>query len=177
MTFLITFTQWNCQCIFLVCMEKVWKSSFVCLSECMGLRELCCSPPRGYRTTFCTTNLHCAPSSCIVHHGAQGAPMSVSSEGRPRQTFTLVVHNVALFWLGGAQDDFAWMLSATTEMVHKWCCQCSCTCSFQSMLNKCLIKRCQAKGKMVKVVNMFQELPRAVNVPWTCEHFLWQQSH
>ncbi len=33
-------------------------------------------------------------------------------------TYTLVVHNVALYWLGGAHDDFSCSLSATTQMVH-----------------------------------------------------------
>ncbi len=56
----------------------------VCLSVCLGLLELCCAPPREYRTTLCTTELHCVLSSCIVHHGAQGGPMSGRSGGRPR---------------------------------------------------------------------------------------------
>ena len=29
-----------------------------------------------------STGLHCAPLTCIVHHGAQGGPMSVRSGGR-----------------------------------------------------------------------------------------------
>ena len=31
---------------------------------------------------------------------------------------TLVVHNIALYWLGGAQDDFACLLSALTVMMR-----------------------------------------------------------
>ena len=79
--------------------------------------------------------LHCAPTTCIVHHGAQGGPMSVRSRGSPQHfsfcsifvvenkhanqgsqcssvpTYNLVVHNVALYQSGGAQDDFACLLS------------------------------------------------------------------
>ena len=29
-------------------------------------------------------DLRCAPPGCIVHHGEQGGPMSVRSEGHPR---------------------------------------------------------------------------------------------
>ena len=35
-------------------------------------------------------DLHCVPPTCIVHHGAQGGPMSVRSGGRPR-------HSIAFF--------------------------------------------------------------------------------
>ena len=38
------------------------------LSVHLDLRDLRCAPPRGYRTTFCTTDLHCAPLNCVVHH-------------------------------------------------------------------------------------------------------------
>ncbi len=63
------------------------------------LWELHCAPLRGYRTTLCTTDLHCAPpTSIIVHHGAQGGPVL---------TYSLVVCNIALYQLGNAQDDFA----------------------------------------------------------------------
>ena len=31
-----------------------------------------------------STGLCCAPPTCVVHHGAQGEPMSVRSRGRPR---------------------------------------------------------------------------------------------
>ncbi len=33
---------------------------------------------------LCTVGLHCAPPSCIVHHGEQAGPMSVRSGGRPQ---------------------------------------------------------------------------------------------
>ena len=38
-------------------------------SVCVGLWELRCAPPCGYRTTLCSTNLHCAPPTCTVHKG------------------------------------------------------------------------------------------------------------
>ncbi len=59
-----------------VCMYIIWCR--------MGLWELHGAPPRGYSTMLCTTDLSCAPSTCVVHHGAQGGPMSVTSGGRPR---------------------------------------------------------------------------------------------
>ena len=40
----------------------------VCLSQCL---------PQLYRTTLCTTDLRCAPPTCVVHHGARRGPMSV----------------------------------------------------------------------------------------------------
>ena len=105
------------------------------------------------RTTLCTTDLHCAPPSCVVHHGKQGGLMFVRSGGhswhfsffggsqgtcKKKQrflsvdtehanqgsqwssvlTYTLVVHSVALYRLGGTQDDFACLLWITREMVH-----------------------------------------------------------
>ncbi len=33
-------------------------------------------------------------------------------------TYTLVVHSIALYWLGGAQDDFACLLRTNREMVY-----------------------------------------------------------
>ena len=30
-----------------------------------------------YRTTMCTIELHCAPPTCVVHHGTQGRPIYV----------------------------------------------------------------------------------------------------
>ncbi len=35
---------------------------------CVGLWDLCCALPQRYRTTLCTTDLRCAPPTCIVHH-------------------------------------------------------------------------------------------------------------
>ena len=72
-----------------------------------------------HRPVLCTTNLR-------LHHGAQGEPMSVRSGGCPQHsifvvdnkhanqgsqsssvlTYTLVVHNVVLSQLGGAQGNF-----------------------------------------------------------------------
>ncbi len=44
--------------------------SVVCV--CVSLWDLHCATSRGYRTSLCTTNLRCAPPTCVVHHGAQG---------------------------------------------------------------------------------------------------------
>ncbi len=51
--------------------------------------------------------LCCAPPTCVVHHGAQGEPMSMTlllnihaNQGSQRSsvlTYTSVVHNVALY--------------------------------------------------------------------------------
>ena len=57
--------------------------------------------------------------TCLVHHGAQGGPIYMFDNEHANQgsqyssvlTYTLVVHNVALYLLGGAQDDFACSLS------------------------------------------------------------------
>ena len=38
---------------------------------------------------LCTIYLHCAPSTCIVHHGAQGGPMSVRSAPPSKYRTTL----------------------------------------------------------------------------------------
>ena len=39
----------------------------------MRLWKLCCALVQQYRVTLCTTDLHChcAPPTCVVHHGAQ----------------------------------------------------------------------------------------------------------
>ena len=47
------------------------------------------------KTTLCTTDLHCAPPTCIVHHGAQGRTKSVS----------FIVHKTILYVHDGAQYD------------------------------------------------------------------------
>ncbi len=82
---------------------------------------------------LCNIDLHDAPPTCIVHHCAKEGPISVRSGGSTYvylysifvvdnehayqgsqcssvPTYTLVVHNVALYRLGGAQDDFACLL-------------------------------------------------------------------
>ncbi len=41
--------------------------------------ETCCAPPFGYRTTLCTTDLHCAPPGCVVQHGGQRSCVKVKS--------------------------------------------------------------------------------------------------
>ena len=74
--------------------------SFYDVCVCLGFWNLRCAPLCGYRTTLCTTDLRCAPPTCVVHHVAQGGPMSFRSRGR-------FIHNVALYWLGDSQDEFA----------------------------------------------------------------------
>ena len=57
---------------------------------------------------FVGPGLHCAPPTCIVvdnEHANQGSRCSSAP------TYALVVHNVAFYRLGGAQDDFACLLS------------------------------------------------------------------
>ncbi len=51
---------------------------FVCLCESGGLWDLHCAPICGYRTMLYTTDLRCVPPTCVVHHDAQGGPMSVT---------------------------------------------------------------------------------------------------
>ena len=72
-----------------------------------------------------------------MHLDAQGGPMSVRSGGHHRHifvvdnehanqdsqcssapTYTLVVHSIALYQLGGAQDDFAYSLSNFLMVYH-----------------------------------------------------------
>ncbi len=63
-----------------------WKYMDKIINECFvweGFWDLHCAPPRGYRTTLCTTDLRSAPPGSIVHHGAQGGPMSVRSGAQP----------------------------------------------------------------------------------------------
>ncbi len=45
-----------------------------------------------HQPALCTTDLHFAPPTCIVHHGAQGGPMSMRSRGH--SAYDSVVHNV-----------------------------------------------------------------------------------
>ena len=64
---------------------------------------------------LCTTDLHCARWCIFVvdnEHANQGSQCSSA------HTYTLVVHNIALYRLGGAQDEFAGSLSALFVMVH-----------------------------------------------------------
>ncbi len=58
--------------------EVIESVPFVCLSVCLSLWELhCVALPQWYRTAWCTTDLHCAPPTCVVHHGAQGGPITI----------------------------------------------------------------------------------------------------
>ncbi len=52
------------------------------------------------------TGLRCAPPSCVVHHGAQGEPISVISGGRPQ-------HLVGCLW--------ALLPVRVTANIHEWC--------------------------------------------------------
>ena len=75
-------------------------------SICLSVR------PFGFvRHMLCTTSwVHHRPAlSTMVRKG----PMSIWSTDVHN-----IVHNVALYWLGGAQDDFACSLSTLTMMVH-----------------------------------------------------------
>ena len=36
------------------------------------LQKLWCAPLQCHRATLCTIDLHCAPLTCNVHHGAEG---------------------------------------------------------------------------------------------------------
>ena len=62
--------------------------------------------------------------------------------------YTLVVHNIALYWLDGAQDDFACSLSTFFWWCTMQCCQSQCplsTCPFvcprTNVTVQCLITR------------------------------------
>ena len=85
----------------------------ICLSIHLGLWERRCAPPQWYRTILCTTPMaqdyivHHWPALCTMVHNGDVCPQEVG-----------VVHNVALYWLGGPQDDFACLLSALTMVVH-----------------------------------------------------------
>ncbi len=67
-----------------------------------------------YKATLCTIDLRCAPSTCVVHHKLalctmvhvhKGDLIFFRSRGQPLLMYTLVGHNVALYWLGGAHDN------------------------------------------------------------------------
>ena len=103
--------------------------------------------------TLCTIDLRCAPSACVVHHGAQGDLLIRSFTPTPKfhnehthvvhkysifmfanrhtyqgaQCSSLVVHNVALYRVGGGQDDFAYSLW-TFLWCTMQCCQSQCVC-------------------------------------------------
>ena len=77
-----------------------------------------------HRPELCTTNLLCAhvtkawtynTSNILMfdnEHANQGSQCSSV------QTYSLVVHNVALYQLGGGQDDFACSLRTIREKVY-----------------------------------------------------------
>ena len=99
----------------------------LCLSVRLGLWELHCAPPQQYRTTLCTTDLHCAPwckrgtySSIFV---VDNELANQGSQCSSVPMYTLVVHNVALCWLGGAQDGFACRYGPLPRWCTIRCCQ------------------------------------------------------
>ncbi len=73
-------------------LKLIKTEQYVCVY--MGLWDLHCAPPCGFRTTLCTIDLPCAPLGYVVHHVAQGGLMCVRSGGHPRHTTdTFVVDN------------------------------------------------------------------------------------
>ena len=81
----------------------------VCLSTHLGLRNL-------RSASLQWSELHCAPSTCIVHH--QGWQCSSVP------AYTLVVHNVALYWLDGAQCNAVSLAGLDQRsdwiIIHMW---------------------------------------------------------
>ena len=45
------------------------------LFVCLGLQSLQCAKLQWYRATLCIIDLHCAPPTCVVHHGAHCRPI------------------------------------------------------------------------------------------------------
>ena len=94
---------------------RFWKSGGN-PAVCVGLWDL----------TLCTTSwvqdyiVHHQSALCItdLYHGAQGGPMSVRTQCSSLPTYTLVVHNVALYRLGGAQHDFCMFVINLFLMVY-----------------------------------------------------------
>ena len=74
---------------------------YVCVD--MGLWDLRCAPPRWFRTMLYTIDLRCPPLGCIVHHGAQGGPLSVRSGVHPRHTMDTFLGGWQQTYTGGAQ--------------------------------------------------------------------------
>ncbi len=68
---------------------------------------MCRGPLQWYTATLCTFDL------CIVHH--RPALCTIVNKG-------VTLHHVALYWLGGAQDDFSCTLWTTTltMMLSVW---------------------------------------------------------
>ncbi len=64
-------------------------------------------------TTLCTTSW---VQDYVVHHWP--ATDQRCAQCSSVLTYTLVVHNIAWYWLGGVQDNFACWLSTLTVMVH-----------------------------------------------------------
>ncbi len=49
----------------------------------MCLWDLRCAPLQSYRDMLSTIDLHCAPLTCVMHHGAQGGPTCLRSRVTP----------------------------------------------------------------------------------------------
>ncbi len=82
-------------------------------SVCLDLWELLCAPPHGYRTMLCISDLCSAPPTCLVHHGTPDIFIFCSSVPK----YTLAVHNISLYWLGGARVRY---------QLRLWCCTIHC---------------------------------------------------
>ena len=63
-----------------------------------------------------STGLHCAPLTYIVHPQAALCTMVHKRDLCPLEAG--VAHNVALYQLGGAQDDFAWSELISRKMTN-----------------------------------------------------------
>ena len=102
---------------------------------------------------FNVTELRCAPSTCTVHHWPALCTMVHKGDlfFVPRLN---IVHYVALYWLGGAHDDFHVPYQLPPRWCTMWCCQSRCTyCAYGKAREKlvCLPKyamsMCRANNK------------------------------
>ena len=91
-----------------LCNYRLWSrgdNTFdsVCQPVRLGLWDLRCAPPRGHRTMLCTTDLRlCTTDLCCAPWCRRGTYVR-EKWGLARHFSFLVVHNVALYWLGGAK--------------------------------------------------------------------------
>ncbi len=111
--------------------------------EIMYFRALCCAPLQRYRATcmLCTITLHCAPHTCVLHHGAQGRPkffrncvmgqgQNLRSSGRPSTNFLHVVGNdrTRLCWVQQKWKKVHHYTSTVFDYVYNPCFDRLCTC-------------------------------------------------
>ena len=97
-----------------------------------GLRGICSAPLQWHRATLCTTDLHCAGDLSVFRRRCRAWTKSIvipntvvhnihanqGSQCSSVPVHTLMVHNAALFWLGGAEDNFSCTSWATSQMAH-----------------------------------------------------------